>query len=403
MKMRLEPKVRGFICTTTHPVGCEHNVLDHIQYLQKQEKIAGPKRVLVIGCSTGYGLASLETSLIACGAQTLGVAFERPASDKKPASPGWYNMAAFDKVAAKAGVYTKTIIGDAFSNEVKQAAIDIIQHEMGGQVDLVIYSLAAPKRKDPAADIVYSSALKPIGGVFENKTVDVMKGEVTRIAIAPATQTEIEGTIKVMGGEDWALWIEALLQAGVLSQGCMTVAYSYIGPEITYSVYRHGTIGKAKEDLEKTALQLDKKLQETLDGHAYVSVNKAVVTQASAAIPVVPLYISLLYKVMKDKKVHEGCIEQIYRLFSTCLYRKDSIIPVDEAHRIRIDDAEMAEDVQQEVLSLWEKVTTENLAEISDIVGYREEFYQLFGFHREDIDYNKEVEIEVKNPSVVFI
>jgi enoyl-[acyl-carrier protein] reductase / trans-2-enoyl-CoA reductase (NAD+) len=401
MKMLIEPKVRGFICTTAHPTGCAQNVLEQINYVKQQGHIAGPKNVLVIGASTGYGLASRIVAAFGAGAKTLGVSFEKPSSDKKTASAGWYNTAAFEIAAQEAGIFAKSLNGDAFSHEMKQAAIDIIQQDMGGKIDLVIYSLASPKRKDPDSDTIYSSALKPIGATFENKTVDVLKGKVTHIAIEPADTTEIDETVHVMGGDDWQRWIEALLKADVLSTGCKTVAYSYIGPEITYPVYRHGTIGRAKAHLEKTAHALNERLQATIQGHAYVSVNKALVTQASAAIPVVPLYISLLYKVMKEKHVHEGCIEQIYRLFADRLYH-ETRISVDEENRIRIDDYEMADDIQAAIAQLWENVDTENLDKLSDIEGYRQDFYRLFGFHRDDVDYTQAVEIAVEIPSIIM-
>jgi len=398
MKMVVRPKVRGFICTTAHPIGCANNVSEQIDYVLSQGSVIGPKNVLVIGCSTGYGLASRIVASFAGGANTLGVCFEKPSNGKKTASAGWYNTAAFEQAASERGIYAKTINGDAFSDEIKNQVIDTIKNEMSGQIDLIIYSLASPVRKDPKTETVYRSALKPIDQAFKNKTVDVMKGEVTEVAIEPANDDEIEQTVKVMGGEDWQLWIDALLNADVLADGCDTVAYSYVGPELTYPVYRHGTIGKAKEDLEKTAHYLNEKLAAELGGHAYVSVNKGLVTQASAAIPVVPLYMSLLFKVMKSKRTHEGCIEQIYRLFKERLYTGDQV-PVDEKNRIRIDDWEMDDNVQNEIVNLWLEVNSDNLEKISDIEGYRNDFYGLFGFNRNDVDYDQEVDIDIQIPS----
>lgn len=393
MKMKIDPKVRGFICTTAHPIGCANNAQEMARYVKEQGEIAGPKNVLIIGHSTGYGFASRMVAALASKAKTLGVAFEREASGNRTASPGWYNDRAFLALAQKEGLYAKTLFGDAFSNQTKEQTIELIKQDFQEPIDLVIYSLASPRRQDPETEEVYSSVLKPIGQTFINKTVNVLTGEVTQIEIPPATEEEIEQTVKVMGGEDWQLWIEALLKQNLLAKNVITVAYSYIGPEITHAVYRNGTIGKAKEHLEHTALELDKLLQQKLGGHAYISVNKALVTQASAAIPVVPLYISLLYKVMKEKGLHEGCIEQIYRLFKDRLYGQ-SKVPVDEAHRIRIDDWEMRDDVQEAVKRLWQEVSTENLEKLSDIEGYRQEFYRLFGFNRMDVDYSKEVAID---------
>jgi len=396
--MIVQPRVRGFICITAHPTGCANNIKEQIKYVEDHDKINGAKNVLVIGCSTGYGLASRIVAAFGSGANTLGVAFEKPPTDKKTASPGWYNTAAFEQEAAKKGLYARTINGDAFSNDIKAQTIDAIKNEMPGNIDLVVYSLASPRRIDPNTGEIYNSCLKPIGQTFSNKTVDVHKGEVTNVSIEPANEDDIAQTVKVMGGEDWQLWMDALLDADVLAKGCKTVAYTYIGPEITFPVYHHGTIGRAKQHLEQTAQALDQQLQQAIGGNAYISVNKALVTQASAAIPVVPLYISLLYKVMKDKGNHEGCIEQIYRLFADRLYSDN--MPVDDKNRIRIDDWEMQDDVQQAVIEKWLQVTTENLENISDIKGYRDDFYKLFGFNRDDVDYNQEVDIELQIPSI---
>lgn len=399
--MIVEPKVRGFICTTAHPVGCAEHVAEQIKYVEKQDAalFEGPKKVLVIGASTGYGLASRIVAAFGSRAQTIGVFFEKEASGKRTASAGWYNSAAFEQAANKVGIYAKSINGDAFSDAIKQQTIELIKQDWGGEVDLVIYSLASPRRVDPKTGEVYQSVLKPVGQTFQNKTVDVMAGKVSEISLEPANAEEIRHTEKVMGGEDWQLWMDALLDAKVLAKGVVTLAYSYLGPEMTHAIYRQGTIGKAKEHLEMTAKKLTEKLQASVNGQAIVSINKALVTQASAAIPVVPLYISLLYKVMKAKGLHEGCIEQMTRLFAQhlCSGKK---IPLDEEGRIRLDDWEMREDVQQEVAKLWAMTNSENLTTISDIAGYRHEFYQLFGFEFPNVDYRADVDVEVLIPSI---
>lgn len=387
--MIIKPKIRGFICTTAHPTGCARHVEEQIRYVQSKPAIEGPKRVLVLGASTGFGLASRITSAFGCGAATIGVFFERPAEGSRTASAGWYNTAAFDAAAREAGLFTHSINGDAFSEEIKQQTIQAIKDNLG-QVDLIVYSLAAPRRIDPRTGETHSSVLKPIGKSYTSRTVDTNSGVITEVTLEPASDEEINGTIKVMGGEDWRLWIEALDEAGVLADGVTTVAYSYIGPAITYAVYREGTIGSAKDHLEQTAHELQTMLNGK-GGRAYVSVNKALVTQASSAIPVVPLYISLLFKVMKEKGLHEGTIEQIHRLYADRLYT-GSAAAVDEAGRIRIDDWEMRDDVQREVAALWDKVTTESLPDISDIEGYRNDFLKLFGFGIEGVDYEADVE-----------
>ena len=353
--MIIEPRMRGFICLTAHPAGCEQNVKNQIAYVQSKGSIDGPKRVLVIGASTGFGLASRITSAFGSNAATLGVFFEKAPAEGKTASPGWYNSAAFEKEATKAGLYAKSINGDAFSNEVKQQAIDLIKADMG-QIDLVIYSLASPVRMHPGTGVLHRSTLKPIGGTFTNKTVDFHTGNVTQVSIEPANQEDIDNTVVVMGGEDWSMWMNALKDANVLAEGATTVAYSYIGPEVTEAVYRKGTIGQAKDHLEATAFEISKDLA-SLNGKAYVSVNKALVTQASSAIPVIPLYISLLYKIMKAEGIHEGCIEQIQRLYQQRLYTGQAV-PTDDKGRIRIDDWEMREDVQAKVAALWKESTT---------------------------------------------
>lgn len=399
--MVVTPKVKGFVCITAHPQGCQKNVKNQINYVKDKQKVLGPQRVLVIGASTGYGLASRITASFAANAQTIGVFFERPATGKRTASAGWYNSAAFEEEAEKNGIYAKSINGDAFSNELKQQTIDLIKEDWPEGVDLIIYSLASPRRQDPVDNQTYQSVLKPVGNKFSDKTVNILSGEVSNIELEPANQDEIQNTIKVMGGEDWKLWIDALDSAGVLSKGVKTVAYSYIGPELTYPIYRNGTIGRAKEDLEKTALELDHVLSNKYQGKALVSVNKALVTQASSAIPVVPLYISLLYKEMKQENIHEGCIEQIYRLFSEYLFANN--IKLDEKSRVRIDDLELRDDIQQKVNKLWQDVTTDNLASIADLDGYRAEFYQLFGFKVTGIDYDADTQTQVDIPSIQAI
>jgi enoyl-[acyl-carrier protein] reductase/trans-2-enoyl-CoA reductase (NAD+) len=389
--------MRGFICLTAHPAGCEQNVKNQIAYVQSKGIIDGPKRVLVIGASTGFGLASRITSAFGSNAATLGVFFEKAPSEGKTASPGWYNSAAFEKEATKAGLYAKSINGDAFSNEIKQQAIELIKADMG-QIDLVIYSLASPVRMHPTTGVLHRSTLKPIGGTFSNKTVDFHTGNVTQVSIEPAVQEDIDNTVVVMGGEDWAMWMDTLKGANVLAEGATTVAYSYIGPEVTEAVYRKGTIGRAKDHLEATAFEITKDIA-SLNGKAYVSVNKALVTQASSAIPVIPLYISLLYKIMKAEGIHEGCIEQIQRLFQDRLYSGQAV-PTDDNGRIRIDDWEMREDVQAKVAQLWKESTTESLPEIGDLAGYKQDFLNLFGFGFEGVDYLADTNEMVQVPSI---
>lgn len=396
--MIIEPRMRGFICLTSHPDGCEQNVKNQIEYIKSKGTIAGAKKVLVIGASTGFGLASRITSAFGSNAATIGVFFEKPATQGKTGSPGWYNSAAFEKEAHKAGLYAKSINGDAFSNEVKQQTLDLIKKDLG-QVDLVIYSLASPVRQHPVTGVLHRSTLKPIGGIYTNKTVDFHSGKVSEISIQPCEGDDIENTVAVMGGEDWSMWIEALKADNLLADGAMTVAYSYIGPSLTEAVYRKGTIGCAKDHLEATAFTITESLKD-VKGKAFVSVNKALVTQASSAIPVIPLYISLLYKIMKEKGIHEGCIEQIQRLYSERLYT-DKGIATDETGRIRIDDWEMREDVQELVAKLWPEATTENLAEIGDLAGYRHDFYNLFGFEFDGVDYQADANELVNVPSIV--
>ncbi len=395
--MIIEPRMRGFICLTAHPDGCAQNIKNQIEYVKSKGHIDGAKKVLVIGASTGFGLASRITSAFGSGAGTIGVFFEKPPSEGKTATPGWYNSAAFETEALNAGLYAKSINGDAFSNEVKQQTIDLIKADLG-QVDMVIYSLASPVRMHPVTGVLHRSVLKPIGQTFSNKTVDFHTGLVSQVTIEPANQDDIDNTVVVMGGEDWKMWIDALKNAGTLANGATTIAYSYIGPEVTEAVYRKGTIGSAKDDLEATAFKITDDLK-SLNGKAYVSVNKALVTQASSAIPVIPLYISLLYKIMKADGVHEGCIEQIQRLFEQRLYTGKEV-PTDDKGRIRIDDWEMRDDIQDRIKALWEKATTENLSEIGDLAGYKQDFLNLFGFGFEGVDYNVDTNELVKIPSI---
>ena len=398
--MIIQPRTRGFICLTAHPDGALQAVKNQIEYVKSKGKIKnGPKKVLVIGASTGFGLSSRIAAAFGSDAATIGVFFEKPASEGKMGTAGWYNSAAFEKEAHAAGLYAKSINGDAFSDDIKRQTIDLIKKDLG-QVDLVVYSLASPRRTHPKTGVAYASVLKPIGQPFTNKTVDFHTGVVSDITINPVENEEdIANTIAVMGGEDWKFWIEDLKNAGVLADGVKTVAYSYIGPELTFPIYRNGTIGQAKNDLEATVPVLNELLKD-LHGVSYVSVNKALVTQSSSAIPVVPLYISLLYKVMKAKGTHEGTIEQMQRLFADRLYTENGEVPLDANGRIRIDDWEMAEDVQAEVAKYWDKVTTETLAEISDIDGYRKEFFNLFGFELEGVDYEKDTDENVQVPSI---
>ena len=389
--------MRGFICLTAHPDGCEQNVKNQIAYIKSKGEIDGPKRVLVIGASTGFGLASRITSAFGSNASTIGVFFEKPPTEGKTASPGWYNSAAFEKEAQKAGLYAKSINGDAFSKEVKQQTIDMIKADLG-QIDLIIYSLASPVRMHPETGVLHRSTLKPIGAKFTNKTVDFHTGKVSEVSIEPANEEDIANTVVVMGGEDWAMWIDALKEANVLADGLTTIAYSYIGPEVTEAVYRKGTIGRAKDHLEATAFEITDKLKD-IHGKGFVSVNKALVTQASSAIPVIPLYISLLYKIMKAEGIHEGCIEQIQRLYAERLYTGKPV-PTDDKGRIRIDDWEMRDDVQERIAKLWEESTTETLVELGDLAGYKQDFLNLFGFGFDGVDYEADTDEMVQVPSI---
>jgi enoyl-[acyl-carrier protein] reductase/trans-2-enoyl-CoA reductase (NAD+) len=388
--MIIKPRIRGFVCITSHPVGCAAHVQEWIDHVKSKGPIAkGPKKVLVIGSSTGYGLASRVTAAFGTGAATLGVFFERPSEEGRPATPGWYNTIAFTEAARSAGLYAKNINGDAFSDDIKKQALDAIRADLG-QVDLVVYSLASPRRTHPRTGVVYKSVLKPIGAPYTNKTVDTDKGVVSDITIDPANEQEISDTVAVMGGEDWEMWMNALREANLLAPGAQTVAYSYIGPEVTWAIYKNGTIGIAKNDLERAAKAIDAQLKPT-GGRAFISVNKALVTQASSAIPVVPLYISILYKIMKAQGTHEGCIEQIQRLFATEMYNGNTP-KLDELGRVRVDDLEMKPEVQQAVREIWPTVTTENLTEKTDIAGNRSEFLKLFGFGLAGVNYDTDVE-----------
>ncbi len=395
--MIIKPKVRGFICVTAHPQGCAAHVQQQIDYVRSKGAVKGlPGRVLVIGASTGYGLASRIVPAFAGGSATLGVFFERAGEADRCGSAGWYNSAAFERAAHGAGLYARSINGDAYSDAVKQEVIAAIKADLG-QVDAVVYSLASPRRAHPKTGAVHKSTLKPIGAAFTAKTVDTDRGLVSEVTLEAASEQEVADTVAVMGGEDWEMWMDALSAAGVLAPGAQTVAYSYIGPDLTWAIYRQGTIGRAKEDLESAAQRLTAKLAPT-GGRALVSVNKALVTQASSAIPVVPLYISLLYKVMKGLGTHEGCIEQIYRLLAERL--APGVDPqLDGAGRVRLDDWEMREEVQGAVAKLWPEVATENLGALSDIKGYQEEFLRLFGFGLAGVDYEAESDPVVSMPS----
>jgi enoyl-[acyl-carrier protein] reductase/trans-2-enoyl-CoA reductase (NAD+) len=387
--MVIQPKVKGFICTTAHPKGCEANVSEQIHYVQSRGPIANaPKRVLVIGASTGYGLASRITAAFGGGASTLGIFFERAAEGKRTGTTGWYNAVAFQNAAEKAGLYAKNINGDAFSHAVKATAIDTIKADLG-QVDLVVYSLASPRRQHPDTGVLHSSTLKPIGKPVTQTGLDTDREIIKTFTLEPAEQKDIDNTIAVMGGEDWEMWIKALSDAGVLAPGCKTTSYTYVGEQITRDIYWDGTIGAAKKDLDRAASVLRGK-----GFDATVSVLKAVVTQSSAAIPVMPLYLALLFRVMKKDGSHEGCIEQIYRLFTECLYSAQPRVDAD--HRNRVDEKEVRADIQGEVERLWPQVTTENLNEISDFRGFRAEFLKLFGFGVEGVDYSADVDADVK-------
>jgi enoyl-[acyl-carrier protein] reductase/trans-2-enoyl-CoA reductase (NAD+) len=398
--MIIKPRVRGFICVTTHPVGCEANVKEQIDYVTAQGPIAnGPKRVLVIGGSTGYGLAARISAAFGSDAATLSVFFERAGTESKPATAGWYNTAAFEKLATAKGLYARGINGDAFSDAVKQRTIDVIKEDLG-QVDLVVYSLASPRRTHPKTGEVFNSTLKPVGKSITVRGIDTDKEVVKDVTLEPASEKEIADTVAVMGGEDWQMWIAALQEAGVLADGAKTTAFTYLGEKVTHDIYWNGSIGAAKKDLDQKVLGIRETLAAT-GGDARVSVLKAVVTQASSAIPVMPLYLSLLFKVMKAKGTHEGCIEQVYGLYKDSLY--GSAPHLDDEGRLRADYKELDPSVQEEVQRLWDEVTTESIYTQTDFAGYKKDFLRLFGFEIDGVDYNADVNPDVQIPNVVQV
>ena len=396
--MIISPKVRGFICTTAHPEGCFKHVQQQVDYIKSQGAKKGPVNVLIVGASTGYGLASRITAAFGYQAKTIGVSFEKPASGKRTASAGWYNTAAFEELAHADNLYAKSINGDAFSHDIKQLTLDLIREDWG-QVDLLVYSLASPRRTDPDTGENFSSVLKPIGESYINKTIDPFSGVVSEVSLEPASDDEIAATVKVMGGEDWQLWVDQLAEANLLAKGFKTVAYSYIGPELTHPIYTNGAIGRAKQDLQQTADRLNETLAAHIDGQAFCSVNKAVVTQSSAAIPVVPLYIAILFKAMREQGVHEDCIEQMQRLFDESLYTSDAAA-LDGQRCIRLDDKEMADSIQAAVAQAWQSVDTSNVNDLSDLTAYRNGFLQLFGFGLEGVDYEADIDCFVPIPSI---
>ena len=395
--MIIKPRVRGFMCITTHPLGCELNVKNQIDYIKAQSPIGSPKRVLVIGASTGYGLAARITAAFGSGASTLGVFFEKPGTERKSGTAGWYNTAAFHKFAEQDGVYAKSINGDAFSDEIKDKAITIIKEDMG-QIDLVIYSLAAPRRQHPKTGEVFNSTLKPVGKNITMRGINTDKEEIQEFSMEAANQKEIDDTVAVMGGEDWQMWMDALADAGVLAEGAKTTAFTYIGEKITWDLYWDGTIGQAKKDLDTRVVGIREKLA-AYGGDARVSVLKGVVTQASSAIPIMPLYLSMLFKEMKNNGTNEGCVEQLYRLFTECLYNDSP--RTDEEGRLRVDELEMDPEVQAAVASAWSTISTENLIETTDFRGYKQEFLKLFGFEVDGVDYEAEVNPEVEIGNLV--
>jgi enoyl-[acyl-carrier protein] reductase/trans-2-enoyl-CoA reductase (NAD+) len=396
--MIIKPRVRGFMCITSHPAGCDENVKQQIEYVQSQGGIeGGPKKVLVIGSSTGYGLASRISAGFGSDAATLGLFFEKEGTEKKPGTAGWYNSAAYHKYAEQKGLYAKSINGDAFSDEIKQKTIEVIKQDLG-QVDLVVYSLASPRRTHPKTGEVFNSCLKPIGKSVTQRGINTDKQIIQDVTLDPATDEDISNTVAVMGGEDWQMWIDALDEAGVLADGAKTTAYTYIGEKLTWDIYWDGTIGQAKKDLDTRVINLREKLAAT-GGDARVSVLKAVVTQASSAIPIMPLYLSLLFKIMKADGSHEGCIEQVYGLFRNSLYGSDPTL--DDEGRLRADGLELRPEIQDAVAQLWEQVTTENVSEISDFAGYKSEFLRLFGFGIDGVDYEADVEPQVMIKNLV--
>jgi enoyl-[acyl-carrier protein] reductase/trans-2-enoyl-CoA reductase (NAD+) len=396
--MIIQPKIRGFICLTAHPEGCRANVKSQIDYVRAHGPIPNDKkRVLVIGASTGFGLASRIASAFGSGAATIGVMFEKKSENGRTATSGWYNTAAVENFAHAEGIYAKSINGDAYSAEIRKQTLDLIEKDLQ-QIDMVIYSIASPRRTDPQSGITYKSVLKPIQNEFNSLTIDVHTGKISDVTIEPANEQEVEDTVKVMGGEDWDLWITDLLARNLLAPSALTLAYSYIGPKITEAMYRQGTIGKAKDHLENSAATITAKLL-PIGGKAYVSVNKALVTQSSSAIPVIPLYITLLYKTMKDAGLHEGCIEQIDRMFRERIFTNAAVI-CDDVGRIRVDDWELKAEIQSAVASNWTRISTETLPMIGDLGGYRSEFHRLFGFGIDGVDYGADLEIDVKIPSI---
>ena len=395
--MIIKPRVRGFMCITSHPSGCEKNVRDQIDYIRAQESIDAPKRVLVIGSSTGYGLSARITAAFGSGASTLGVFFEKPGSERKPGTAGWYNSAAFHKYAEEDGLYAKSINGDAFSDDIKKTAIETIKSDMG-QVDLVIYSLAAPRRQHPVTGEVFNSTLKPVGKDITMLGINTDKEVIQEFSLEKATTKEIEDTVAVMGGEDWQMWLDALSAAGVLADGAKTTAFTYIGEKMTWDLYWDGTIGQAKKDLDTKVLSIREKLAQT-GGDARVSVLKAVVTQSSSAIPVMPLYLAMLFKEMKAEGSHEGCIEQLYRLFTEGLYCDNPRL--DNEGRLRMDELEMRPNIQDKVAESWAKISTENLHSLTDFEGYKQDFLGLFGFNIAGVDYEADVNPEVAIDNLV--
>lgn len=392
--MIVQPKVKGFICTTAHPEGCRASVKAQIDYVKAQPKTEGPKKVLVIGSSMGYGLASRIAAAYSCGAATIGIIFDKPAKEKRTATAGWYNSAAFEEFATADGLYAKTLNGDAYSQEMKEQTIDLIKKDLG-KVDLVIYSIAAPRRTAPDG-VTYRSVLKTTGADYTNQTIDLKTNEISQVTITPATEEEVAHTVKVMGGEDWKLWIQALKDADVLEEEAKTVAYSYIGPELTHPIYKEGSIGQAKKHLYQTAKEIK---AEFAGVDACVSVNKAVVTQSSAAIPIVPLYIAILFRVMKDQGLQEGCIQQMYRMLHDRMYHGSEII-TDEEGLVRMDDWEMKPEVQKAVADVWDTISQENLEKVTDLDGYWQEFFEIFGFRVQGVDYDADLDIQVAIPSL---
>ena len=390
--MVIKPRLKGSLALTAHPAGCEEFVKRQIDYVKKSDKYNGPKKVLIIGSSSGYGLASRISLAFGAGADTIGVAFEKGVEGKRVGTAGWWNTVAFTEEVRKEGLIAKNFMGDAFSDEIKENVIEYIKNEFGGKIDLLIYSLASGLRTDPKTGITYRSALKSTTNEIEGPTINLEKESIENGKMEVATEDELVSTVKVMGGEDWKLWIEALDNAGVLTEGFKTVAYSYLGPKVTYGIYKEGTIGAAKRDLERTSNELNDYLGKKYHGEAYVSLSKALMTKASAVIPVFPLYAALLYKIMKEKGIHEGTIEQKHRLLKDMIYGDHK--ELDSERRLRPDNWEMREDVQSAVESLWDKVTPENFKELTDYAGVREEFMNLNGFDFDNVDYDQDLDLD---------